>query len=886
MSYIDSFYDRAHDRIHVVERRDGARVYREYPANYIFYYDDPRGKFQSIYSTPVSRFSTRNNKEFRNEVRTHSNKQIYESDINPIFRCLEDNYKGQDAPGLQTAFFDIEVDWCSKRGFSPVEDPFNAITAISVYLDWLDQLVTLAVPPKHMTVATAQDLVNDFENTLIFESESEMLKVFLDLIEDADVLSGWNSEGYDIPYTVNRTIRILSKDDTRKFCLWGQLPKKRVFERFGAEQETYDLVGRVHLDYMQLYRKYTYEERHSYSLDSILEYEGLDGKTKFEGTLDQLYNQNFKKFIKYNRQDVIGLAELDKKLRFLDLANELAHANTVLLQTTMGAVAVTEQAIIVEAHERGMVVPNRKPRNDSEENQAAGAYVAYPKKGVHEWVGSVDINSLYPSAIRALNMGPETIVAQLRPVMTDKYIRDKLAAGSSFAGAWEGLFGSFEYEAVMNSEVGTEIAIDWQDGSESTHSAAEIWKIIFDSNQPWMLSANGTILTYEKKGIIPGLLERWYAERKELQAKKKAATDPKEVAFWDKRQLVKKINLNSLYGAILNPGCRFFDKRIGQSTTLTGRAIAKHMDAYLNECITGTYDHVGAAIIYGDTDSCYFSAWPVLKKEVEAGRMEWSADTCIALYDSIADQVNESFPAFMEQAFHCPREMGSLIKAGRETVADRGLFITKKRYAVNAIDVEGQRYDVNGKSGKTKATGLDLKRSDTPKVIQEFLLEILNKVLAGANRDAVIDRIREFKYEFKERPAWEKGSPKRVNNLTKYRAAEAEKGKANMPGHVRAALNWNQMRKMNSDNYSMQIVDGMKTIVCKLKSNALGWTSIGYPTDEQRLPAWFVELPFDDSTMESTVVDGKVDNLLGVLNWDLASATNTDNTFTSLFDFS
>ena len=886
MSYIDSFYDRAHDRVHVVERRDGARVYREYPANYIFYYDDPRGKFQSIYSTPVSRFSTRNNKEFRNEVRTHSNKQIYESDINPIFRCLEDNYKGQDAPGLQTAFFDIEVDWCSKRGFSPVEDPFNAITAISVYLDWLDQLVTLAVPPKHMTVATAQDLVNDFENTLIFESESEMLKVFLDLIEDADVLSGWNSEGYDIPYTVNRTIRILSKDDTRKFCLWGQLPKKRVFERFGAEQETYDLVGRVHLDYMQLYRKYTYEERHSYSLDSILEYEGLDGKTKFEGTLDQLYNQNFKKFIKYNRQDVIGLAELDKKLRFLDLANELAHANTVLLQTTMGAVAVTEQAIIVEAHERGMVVPNRKPRNDSEENQAAGAYVAYPKKGVHEWVGSVDINSLYPSAIRALNMGPETIVAQLRPVMTDKYIRDKLAAGSSFAAAWEGLFGSFEYEAVMNSEVGTEIAIDWQDGSESTHSAAEIWKIIFDSNQPWMLSANGTILTYEKKGIIPGLLERWYAERKELQAKKKAATDPKEVAFWDKRQLVKKINLNSLYGAILNPGCRFFDKRIGQSTTLTGRAIAKHMDAYLNECITGTYDHVGAAIIYGDTDSCYFSAWPVLKKEVEAGRMEWSADTCIALYDSIADQVNESFPAFMEQAFHCPREMGSLIKAGRETVADRGLFITKKRYAVNAIDVEGQRYDVNGKSGKTKATGLDLKRSDTPKVIQEFLLEILNKVLAGANRDAVIDRIREFKYEFKERPAWEKGSPKRVNNLTKYRAAEAEKGKANMPGHVRAALNWNQMRKMNSDNYSMQIVDGMKTIVCKLKSNALGWTSIGYPTDEQRLPAWFTELPFDDSTMESTVVDGKVDNLLSVMNWDLASATNTDNTFTSLFDFS
>jgi len=887
MSYVDALFDRNKDRIHVVERVDGERQYKEYPADYIFYYDDPRGKFRSIYGNSVSRFSTRNNKEFRKEVRMHSNKQLYESDINPIFRCFEENYKDQDVPELHTAFFDIEVDFDKERGFSPVEDPFNPITAISVYLNWLDQLVTLAVPPRGLSWETAQDLVKDFENTILFEREEEMIKTFLDLIDDADVLSGWNSEGYDIPYTINRCTRVLSKDDTRKFCLWGQLPKMRMFERFGSESQTYDLVGRVHLDYMQLYRKYTYEERHSYSLDAIGEYELNDRKTQFEGTLDQLYNQHFKKFIEYNRQDTLLLHKLDRKLQFLDLANTLAHANTVLLQTTMGAVAVTEQAIINEAHERGLVVPNRKQRNDSAENQAAGAYVAYPKKGVHEWIGSVDINSLYPSAIRALNMGPETIVGQLRPVLTDHYIRDKMNNnGGKFADAWEGLFGSLEYTAVMEQQRGTEITIDWESGEESTHSAAEIWHMMFDSNQPWILSANGTIFTYEKKGVIPGLLERWYAERKEMQAKKKEAKDAKEIAFWDKRQLVKKINLNSLYGAILNPGCRFFDKRIGQSTTLTGRAIARHMDAYINECITGKYDHTGDAIIYGDTDSCYFTAWPVLKKEVAEGRMSWSKETCITLYDSIADQTNESFPGFMEQAFHCPREMGSLIAAGRELVADRSLFITKKRYAVNIIDLEGKRLDVDGKIGKTKAMGLDLKRSDTPKVIQEFLLEILNKLLAGSGRDEIIERIREFKYEFMERPGWEKGSPKRVNNLTKYSAEEARLGKANMPGHVRAALNWNNMRKMNGDNYSMQIVDGMKTIVCKLKSNALGWTSIGYPTDEMHLPQWFTELPFDDGLMEATVVDQKVDNLLGVLNWDLGSATNTENTFQTLFEFS
>jgi len=177
-----------------------------------------------------------------------------------------------------------------------------------------------------------------------------------------------------------------------------------------------------------------------------------------------------------------------------------------------------------------------------------------------------------------------------------------------------------------------------------------------------------------------------------------------------------------------------------------------------------------------------------------------------------------------------------------------------------------------------------LKRSDTPVVIQDFLKEILERVLNGADRDEIVQRIIDFKYEFADRPGWEKGSPKRVNNLTMYSKREEREGRANMPGHVRAAMNWNSLKKMNSDNYSMAIVDGMKTIVCKLKSNALGWTSIGYPTDETNLPGWFKELPFDDATMEATVVDQKLENLLGVLNWDLQSSTNTKNTFSNLFE--
>ena len=885
MSYIDALFDRNSDRIHIVERIAGERVFKEYPANYIFYYDDPRGKFRTVYGTPVSRFSTRSNKEFQKELRINSNKQLWESDINPVFRCLEENYLETVSPKLHTAFFDIEVDFDPVRGFSKPEDPFNPITAISVYLDWMDKLVTLVVPPKSYSWETAEEICTKYDNCFLFEREEDLLNTFLDIIDDADILSGWNSEGFDIPYMVMRITRVLNKDDTRRFCLWGQLPKQRTFERFGAENLTFDLIGRVHMDYMQLYRKYTYEERHSYSLDAIGEYELDERKTQYEGTLDQLYNKDFPKFIDYNRQDTMLVAKLDKKLRFLDLANELAHDNTVLLPTTMGAVAVTEQAIINEAHQRGMVVPNRKGRDDQGDTQAAGAYVAFPKKGMHDWIGAIDINSLYPSAIRALNMAQESIVGQLRPIMTDRYIQEKMNSGSSFADAWENMFGTLEYTAVMNGEIGTEITIDWESGGSDIMSAADIWRMIFDSNQPWMLSANGTIFSYEQKAVVPGLLERWYAERKELQAKKKEAVTDEDRAFWDKRQLVKKINLNSLYGAILNPGCRFFDKRIGQSTTLTGRIIARHMDAYINECIFGKYDHVGKSIIYGDTDSCYFTAWPAVREEVESGRMEWNKEICAQLYDSIADQVNASFPAFMERACHTPRAMGELIKGGRELVASKGLFIKKKRYAVLIYDLEGNRLDTHGKPGKVKAMGLDLKRSDTPKVVQDFLSELLTDVLTGCDKERVYDKVREFKLAFQERPAWEKGTPKRVNNLTKYTKEEERLGRANMPGHVRAAMNWNNLRRMHGDNYSMAIVDGMKTIVCKLKDNPLGYTSVGYPTDETHLPPWFKELPFDDSEMEGTIVDQKVENLLGVLEWDISSHTDIKTTFDSLFLF-
>ncbi len=880
MSYVDAIYLKEKDIIKVVERVNGQRKERQYPAHYLFYYPDAKGQYTGLDGERLAKVAVATRKAFEKEKKIYSHKRLYESDIKPLNRCLETNYLNADAPELNKAFFDIEVAYDKVKGFADPSDPFNPVTAVSVHCGWLNKLITLVIKPDGTSVEQAQAIVDRFEDTILCASEEEMLDMFLSLIEDADTISGWNSEGYDVPYMVNRISRLLGSDHTRRFCLWDMKPQRREFEKYGKIAETFDFVGRVHLDYLELYRKYTYHELHTYRLDYVGEIELGETKVHYEGTLDQLYNNDFEKFIQYNRQDTALLVKLDAKLQYIDLVNVLAHANTVTLRTTMGAVAVTDQAIINEAHSRGLMVPDRK-RGEGSDTQAAGAYVAYPKKGVHDWIGSMDLNSLYPSLIRALNMSPETIIGQVRQRQTKGELDQWLKEGKGFADFWDGKFCVYEYDEIMDRNRGYDLVIDWEDGRATEMSAAEAYELIYLSGNPWMLSANGTIFTYEKQGVIPGLLARWYAERKELQKKAKTATDAKEFEFWDKRQLVKKINLNSLYGALLNAGSRFFDQRMGQSTTLTGRCVARHMAGKTNELFTGEYDHVGKSIIYGDTDSCYFSAWPIYKDQVGRNEIEWNRDKVIELYDAVAEEVNASFTPFMNQAFNCPSTYGEVIKAGREVVASKGLYITKKRYAVLIYDKEGKRKDVDGELGEIKAMGLDLKRADTPEFMQRFLEKILLMVLNGQDKQDVIDAINEFRTAFKERPGWEKGTPKRVNNLTKHTEVFEKTGKCGV-GHAMAAINWNRFKRAFGDQRSMDITDGMKVIVCKLKSNPMGITSIAYPIDELRLPDWFKELPFDHAAMEETIIDNKVDNLIGVLEWDI-SASDQKTAFDLLF---
>lgn len=1012
MTYVDAIHNKNTDEIQVVERINGQRIYNNLPAKYVFYYEDPRGTYKTMWGIPCTKYETTDSKKFRKDLQAMQGlgKRIHEHDINPIFRCLSENYLTLPTPDLNIGFFDIEVDFDPQRGYAPTHDPFAPITAISLHLSSTKRLITLVLKPElpqtdkdYLTWEAAEDIVNQFDDTILCNDEEELLKLFLDAIEDADVLSGWNSTGFDIPYVVNRIERVLGKDYSKMMCLWGQRPKKRKYIKFKKEQETYDLVGRVHLDYLELFQKHSSAELHSYKLDHVGEVIVGENKTPYEGTLDALYKRDFKTFIEYNRQDTLLLVKIDAKCRYIELANQLAHTNSVLLQTTMGSVALIEQAIVNETWSLGMQVMSRPERaefaaydpgafvNDDEENEededeesnsAVGAYVADPKKGMHRMIGCVDINSLYPSALRALNMGPETLVGQIRSDRTDQLIAQRVAAQlagkkkakGSMTDAWHGLFATLEY-SLMSEKAPDRLTVDFVDGDTATVSGKDLHAYIFDSGKPYVVTANGTIFRTDTKAIIPGLLERWYAERKQMQKKQLSFEDlykgleltpemeaeigpiterhttnvqfeydyatlkaliaagdssavrefivennliikkhfvkaPDETtawydtqrAFWGQRQLARKILLNSLYGALLNEGCRFYDKRIGQSVTLSGRSIAKHMNSKVNECITGEYRYDGNGIVYADTDSSYFSAYSTIKADPEMADMADSKDAMLELYLNIGDIVNESFPIYMNEAFNTGLERGQIIAAGLELVAETGMFIKKKRYAVLKFwDETSKRLDLDGKPGKIKAMGLDLKRADTPKFMQDFLSKILLEILTGVGEDDILNEIKEFRNEFRKMEPWEQGTPKKVNGLTGHqermdtfdinlnkeafnrRGTEKIK-KDPVPGHVRASINWNRLKKANADNYSSDITDGGKVIVCKLLPNPMKLTSVAYPYDQRHLPEWFKKLPFDTELMEETIIDKKVNNLISVLKWDL-NKTREDNTFNDLFSF-
>jgi DNA polymerase elongation subunit (family B) len=987
-NYIGAVHDWTDDTVLVWERdTPETRTLRRVKAPRYFYVPNEDGEYTSIFGDKLEKIVCDGLDEFNALVKTYPPKDRHESDIQPVFKVLMNEYYQRPLPVLNFAFIDIETDTRKALGWSTVANPYAAINAVTIYQSWTQKYITLLLPPKGYKVenfnaevqAVAAELNMDFmpEFTLCM-NEIDLLQKMVEAIQNADILSGWNSEFFDIPYIMARLERVTPKLAAKMSFIGAKPPKKNIVMRFGEEALTYKLHGRCHLDYLDLFKKFAQDVKYpTYNLGFVGEAEVKAPKVHFDGHFEDFYNKQFARFACYNARDVDILVKINKKRKLIQLVNAMAHGNTCLFENLLGTVRYVETAIVNRAHHVHHLIVRDKNGLSSDGGKVGGALVLDPVPGLWEWLGSVDINSLYPSVIRALNISPEMVIGQfisgecrkelktdgsrfvpfenrtLEPWLQDlvggkgKKLKrvevdddDDEAEGPVEPGEydWAGIIEGDSLEHTLRlDEVGKK-----QLGTDEdfiTFTGAE-WLDIFAA-QKWAISAYGTVFDQSRGlGIIAAALEAWYAERKELQAQKKhwqtevkrltkegapqAEIDAAElkVEDFELMQMSKKLTLNSTYGAMLSPHFGLGRKEMGASVTACGRAITKQMIETIgniltghqvrltwyngNEGVAGNSDgfnkrrsiavdldvkDICKVTLLSDTDSCYFRT--LAKNKPDA----------VKRADEIADTVNKGFPAFMRQTFRCTSsKYDSLIKAGREIVGRRGLFLdAKKKYTIRVVDLEG--FDVF----KLKMMGSELKKVDTPKVIQDFLRKLMALVLDGDYTiqeeydrhqidaaeacDRVVEATEKMLEEFVNKSRKDLvfkvenpivlGAAKGINNLDGYyaeytRTEKVNLGKVKMPGHVRAAVNYNEVAQHFEGTAAKLLKSGDKGLVFYLRPNEFGLKSIAIPVDFDNFPKWFDEnFVVDRKITEQKMIDSKIEGTYDALGWEIPTPQKT-----------
>ena len=872
-NYVGIATDYDTGQILVFTREGNSRMVERFDPPYYFYTPDPSGDYMSMHGESCVRYDFDSKEEFEAAKKLPIVK--YESDIPAADKVLIDNFYGIKTPDVYFAFLDIETDYDSNIGFSRPRNPYAPINAITIFKSWDKSYVTIAVPPKgwDWTIPLTLNKIKNHDvhvetEIKLVRSEAELLTLMLDHLESADIISGWNSDFFDLPYIVKRVEMTLGKRATQRLCFLGtRYPKEKEVERFGTAELTYQLFGRTHLDYLQLFKKFTFGGRTSYSLASILEDEVNIRKLEYDGTLEELYNNDFEKFVAYNVRDVEGLVKLDEKFKFINLVNQMAHENTVPFESILGTVKYVETGITGYAHYvMQQVVNDKKISTDGE--KVEGAIVLNPKRGLHEWVGSVDINSLYPNTIRALNISPEMLIGQFTKGEED----------------WRGISNGDDLPHLLEMD----------DGSEFSGTGKE-WQNILKTNK-WAISGYGTVFDQSRgPGILPTILGDWYADRKKKQAEKKKygklfkeETDPVKKEeyrvleeLYDLLQLTKKIAMNSMYGALLNVSFRLGRKELGASVTGSGRQITTHMMAAICEFFTGEYsgpiktveiDDDGkvqniyrteeiSPVIYGDTDSAYVKL-PARAK-----------DEAVEMADLMAEYVNNSFPDFLRTHFYVQPGFDNMIKAGREIVAERGLFQAKKKYICKVVDLEGAAVN------KLKSQGSEIKKSDTPKIIQNFLSDVLNKILDGEKYEAVEDFIIGQRDSLIKNASnieiISMGVNKQVNKLDSFyeewkRFEKTGKKRVNLPGHVRASVNYNEAKLQYEGKSAQLLKAGDKVIIFYVRPNEWKFESIAFPAETTKFPKWFLDnFTVDTKLTEEKMIDLKLEGIFNAIDWEV-----------------
>jgi DNA polymerase elongation subunit (family B) len=791
------------------------------------YKKDPNGKYISLYGDKLSKVT--------NFIK--NDPDLFESDIAETTRILVDMYGDSDMPskGIVTMTFDIEVEMIT--GIPDPTQGNNEVTSIA-YHDSATNHYTILVLDKKRKL---ENKTTDNKTVIPCYDEKTLLLKFIDAIQEIQphVMTGWNCDAFDIPYLHNRIKRVLGKKHANNLSVIGEM-------FYSPYRNRYTIGGTSVLDYMTVYKKFSYKELPSYALNAVCMTELGRGKIEYEGNLDDLMENDIDTFIEYNITDVELVIELDKKLQYIDLVRGIAHVGHVPYEDFVYSSKYLEGAMLTYLKHIGGVVAPNKPADrqekmqelkDSGEKGFIGAFVKDPVPGRYDWMYDLDLTSLYPSIIMTLNISPETKIAKIEDWNAEDFNRER------------------KDEYIVGGE----------------KVSKEKLKAFLDKYK-YTVASNGVMYSSDKTGLIPAILSDWFDKRVEYKNEMKKwgkAGDTDKYEFYKKRQLVQKILLNSMYGILGLPAFRFYDIDNAEAVTLSGQTVIKKTEAAINmkynkELKTDNLDYVQ----YVDTDSVFVSCLPLVKNrfpDIDTNDIEIMTPKIYEIATEVQDYVNQFYDVFAKKIFNTDKHR---LEIKQEMIGRTGFWQKKKRYALWIISDNGVPMD------KLEVKGLDIVRSSFPKSFQKCMKDVMIDILKGKDKNEIDEYILGFRKNLNTVLYAEVAKNSSIKDIKKYETPVKDdvlgKYAKGTPSHIKAAINYNKLLTIfGCPPKYPPIKNGDKVKIAYLKSNKYGLEELAFRGDsDPEEIIQFVKDYFDANELFVSELDGKLKNFYEAMRWD------------------
>jgi DNA polymerase elongation subunit (family B) len=824
--YQNIYFDRRTQTAHIWDDVGGYQTTKF--QNYAFR-KRPGGRYRSIYGDELERVTYFNPKD----------PSLFGSDIPIETKILIDLYESSDdvSTGHRIGCIDIETD--SEGGFPSVELGDKEITAIALY-DYVQNKYTAFLLDKENKVQSSSI---DGVEIIVSNNEYNLLSKFLNKWNELGftIITGWNTSGFDLPYLYNRITNVMGNKEAKRIspidiCYINDWSKQLI------------IAGISSLDYMQLFTKYMDKKEPSYALDAISKKHIGIGKIEFEGSLNHLYKTDIKKYIEYNIHDVKLVVELDKKYKYIELARKICHTGHVPYESFAWSSRYIEGAILTYLRRNGGLIAPNKPIEGREEyelqlesNQEGfdGAYVKEPVLGKHKFVYDLDLTSMYPKIIISLNISPETKIGKVDNWDSEKYLTGELTklfiAGNEYSKE--------EFEKLLNE-------------------------------QNLSISSNGVLYSLKKKGIIPSILSKWFTERVEMRKLEKKygqENNTEMYNFYNQRQLVQKIMLNSVYGVLGLPLFRFYDKDNAEAVTTSGVTIiqtaGKAINMYYNNILNDNKDYV----IYTDTDSCFASAIPLIEKlhpNIDKKNETEMIKETLNICSKVQKYVNDMFNVMAKKLFNLNYHE---FEAKQEVIARSSFWLAKKKYTQAIINKNGIECD------EIEIKGIDVVRTNFPIGFKKFMNEFLRDLLKDTLKEDIDKKIYDFERSLCNIPVIELAK----NTSIKFISQDKKKNYnpddrvpfnyvLGTPAQVKAGLAYNDLLSFwGLDKKNPKLMNGQKIKWVYLLENDYGIDALAMKADgtDPKEIMDFIEKYIDRNQLYTQELKSKLTLFYNVQHW-------------------